>query len=92
MRLLSLTVLLTLLAVAADAAPMPAPSQVEIPSGGAVLHAQLFKPDGDGPFPVVIALHGCGGLGESSGPVQQHYRDWAGQLLRDGNAVLLLEK
>ena len=46
-----------------DAAPLPPPHQVDIPLGNGVLHAQLYKPDGDGPFPIVIALHGCGGLG-----------------------------
>jgi dienelactone hydrolase len=59
------------------------------PSQAAVLHAQLYKPDGDGPFPVVIALHGCGGLAGHSEPVLPRYRDWAEQLLKDGNAVLL---
>jgi dienelactone hydrolase len=53
------------------------------------LHAQLYKPDGDGPFPVVIALHGCGGLAGPSEPAQARYRDWAEQLLKGGNAVLL---
>jgi dienelactone hydrolase len=53
------------------------------------LHAQLYKPDGDGPFPVVIALHGCGGLAGPSEPVQPRYRDWAEQLLKAGHAVLL---
>ena len=53
------------------------------------MHAQLYKPDGDGPFPVVIALHGCGGLAGPSEPVQARYRDWAEQLLKGGNAVLL---
>jgi dienelactone hydrolase len=75
-------------AFAADATPMAGPRQVDIPSGGEVLHAQLFKPDGDGPFPVVIALHACGGLGGRSEPVQPRYRDWADQLLKDGTAVL----
>jgi dienelactone hydrolase len=53
------------------------------------LHAQLYKPDGDGPFPVVIALHGCGGLSGHSEPVQPRYGEWAEQLLKAGNAVLL---
>jgi dienelactone hydrolase len=53
------------------------------------LHAQLYKPAGDGPFPVVIALHGCGGLGGQSEPVQRRYRDWAEPLLKGGKAVLL---
>jgi dienelactone hydrolase len=91
MRLPSAIAFLTLFAVAfsADAAPLAAPRQVDIPSGNAILHAQLYMPEGQGPFPVVIALHGCGGLGGRSEPVQPRYRDWAEQLLRDGKAVLL---
>jgi dienelactone hydrolase len=69
-------------------AATPASQAVEIPSGTATLHAQLFKPEGSGPFPVVIALHGCGGLGGHSEPVQVRYRDWAEELLKDGKAVL----
>jgi dienelactone hydrolase len=91
MRVLSAILFLTLLAVACpvDAAPLPAPAQVEIPLSTAVLHAQLYKPEGNGPFPVVIALHGCGGLAGPSEPVQPRYRDWAKQLLNTGHAVLL---
>ena len=91
MRLLSAIAFLTLSAVAfaADAAPLAAPHQVDIPCGNAILHAQLYKPDGDGPFPIVIALHGCGGLAGHSEPVLPRYRDWAEQLLKDGKAVLL---
>ena len=91
MRLLSAITFLTLFAVAfaAGAAPLPAPHQVEIPLRNGILHAQLFKPDGDGPFPVVIALHGCGGLAGHSEQVAPRYRDWAEQLLKAGKAVLL---
>ena len=90
MRLPSLVIALTLLAaiLPARAASLPPPQAVEIPSGTATLHAQLFKPEGNGPFPVVIALHGCGGLGGHSEPVQVRYRDWAEELLKDGKAVL----
>jgi dienelactone hydrolase len=91
MRPLSAMLFLRLLAVAgaANAAPLPAPHQVDIPSASLTLHAQLYKPDGDGPFPTVIALHGCGGLGGHSDPVLPRYRDWAEQLLKTGHAVLL---
>lgn len=91
MRLLLAATCLTLFAAAhaAAAAPLPSPRQVDIPSDGRTLHAQLYKPDGDGPFPVMIALHGCGGLGSTSEPVQPRYRDWAEQLLKAGKAVLL---
>jgi dienelactone hydrolase len=90
MRFSSAIIALALLAVAkpAAAAPLPVPQAFEIPSGAATLHAQLFKPEGNGPFPVVIALHGCGGLSGHAEPVQVRYRDWAEELLKDGKAVL----
>ena len=91
MRLLSAVTFLTPFAVAfaVDAAPLPSPEQVDIPLGSGILRAQLYKPDGDGPFPTVIALHACGGLAGNSEPVQPRYRDWAEQLLKAGHAVLL---
>jgi dienelactone hydrolase len=91
MRLLSVLTSLTFFAAsfAAGAAPLAAPQPVEIPLGAGVLHAQLFKPDGGGPFPTVIALHSCGGLSGPSEQIQPRYRDWAEQLLKEGNAVLL---
>jgi dienelactone hydrolase len=80
-----------MLVAAAQATPAAAPSlnQVEIPSGNVTLRAQLFKPAGDGPFPTVIALHGCGGLSTRAEPVLPRYRDWAEQLVKSGSAVLL---
>jgi len=75
-------------ALPVKAAP-PSPQQVDIPAGSVTLHAQLFKPDGGGPFPTVIALHGCGGLAGHSEPVLPRYRDWAEQFVKDGKAVLL---
>ncbi|MDA9476326.1 dienelactone hydrolase [Bradyrhizobium sp. CCBAU 65884] len=87
MRLRLTTLFLMLLMSAARAAPAPQP--VDIPLASGVLHAQLYKPEGAGPFPAVVALHGCGGLGSHSDPVLPRYRDWAERLLRAGNAVLL---
>lgn len=96
MRLLSAITFLTLFAMAAfvtaaaaRAASMPSPHAIDIPSRDGVLHAQLYKPEGNGPFPSVIALHACGGLAGRSEPVLPRYRDWAIQLLRSGRAVLL---
>ena len=89
MRLRLTALFLMLLMSAARAAPEIAPHQVEIPLSSGTLHAQLFKPAGEGPFPTVIALHGCGGLGGHADPVLPRYRDWAERLLKAGNAVLL---
>lgn len=95
-RKLSAPLLLTLFAATcaavtrgADAAPLPAANQVEISAPNLTLHAQLYKPEGAGPFPTVIALHSCGGLGGHAEPVLQRYRDWVEQLLKAGHAVVL---
>jgi dienelactone hydrolase len=91
MRLLSATAALALLVAAlpVKAAPPLSPQQVDIPAGSLTLHAQLFKPDGEGPFPTVIALHSCGGLAGHSEPVLPRYRDWAERFVKDGKAMLL---
>jgi dienelactone hydrolase len=87
MRLRLTALVLTLLMSAAHAAPVS--QQVDIPLSSGILHAQLYKPEGEGPFPTVVALHGCGGLGGHADPVLTRYRDWAEDLLKAGNAVLL---
>ncbi|MDD1536465.1 dienelactone hydrolase [Bradyrhizobium sp. WBOS4] len=84
---LRLTALFAMLLISAARAA-PAPLAVEIPLASGILHAQLYKPDGAGPFPTVIALHGCGGLSGHSDSVLPRYRDWAERLLKAGNAVL----
>lgn len=91
MRPLAALLSLILLAAipSAHAEPLREPAVVEIASGAGVLRAQLYKPAGAGPFPVVIALHGCGGLAGHTEPVLPRYRDWALDLVEDGKAVLL---
>src|SRR5262245_42765706 len=81
--------------VAAAAGPVAAaaavPESVEIPVGETRLRAMLFKPEGNGPFPVVVGLHGCGGLVGNAGAVQSRYRDWGQRLTAAGFAVLYLD-
>jgi dienelactone hydrolase len=90
MRFLSAAIVAIVLgaSVAAEAASPSVPQPIDIPQTTGSLHALLYKPDGDGPFPTVIALHGCGGLASHTEAVQPRYRDWAEQLLKDGKAVL----
>ncbi len=66
-----------------------APEPVEIQNGNFTLKALLFKPDGAGPFPAVVSLHGCEGLNNSSGNLSSLYRDWAERLNKAGFALLL---
>lgn len=51
--------------------------------------AQLLRPEGAGPFPTVVALHGCGGLLNRDDDLAKRETDWAKRLVRAGYAVLL---
>src|SRR5260221_12533856 len=56
-----------------------------VPSGMTV-PTSTIKPDGDGPFPAVVVLHDCSGLGpRSSGSPGR----WAQELVRRGYAVII---
>jgi dienelactone hydrolase len=73
--------LLMVLLAAADArmaAAASAPASVRIAGPDLVLDAMLYRPHGDGPFPAVVALHGCAGLGKNG--IAERYRDWAERL------------
>ena len=66
-----------------------AEERVTIKSGGASLRAALFRPAGNGPFPAVVALHGCNGLTNRAGKLDSRYADWGEHLARAGFAVLM---
>src|SRR5438876_9672146 len=48
--------------------------------------ASLLKPDGPGPFPAVVIMHDCSGLGPRSSGAPDR---WASELLRQGYVVLI---
>jgi dienelactone hydrolase len=56
---------------------------------GTVLQARYFAPAGSGPFPAVVALHGCGGPDNAQGRLTLRHRDWAERWVSQGFAVLL---
>lgn len=83
------TVTLALTAFAAPlAAAAPAPEQVEIAHEGSKLKGFLYRPEGTGPFPAVVALHNCDGLAGRRTPFARRYRDWAERLVAAGYVVL----
>jgi dienelactone hydrolase len=55
--------------------------------------ARLYRPQGDGPFPAVVGLHGCSGLvyprGRWRDTVLANFADWAERLSAAGYVVLL---
>jgi dienelactone hydrolase len=82
----ALAVIIALVALTRAAAA--APELVEIPEGSTELKAYVYRPAGDGPFPAVVALHGCGGLSGRSGPIAGRYRDWGERLAAAGFVVV----
>jgi len=80
----ALTVDVTTPLAAAPSGPEP----VEIAQDNGVLKAVLIRPEGAGPFPAVIGLHGCEGLLGRNGTLETRYRDWAEHLIKAGFVVL----
>jgi dienelactone hydrolase len=50
----------------------------------ATLTAELYTPRGNGPFPAVILMHGCGGIGPN-------IKEWAVFLRHEGYAAFVLD-
>lgn len=75
-----------LLALVAPAAAGSADVAVEVAGGGkpVTLHGRLHAPEGAGPFPALVFLHGCSG----QSPVQSA---WADELTPEGYVVLDLD-
>jgi len=72
------------------AAPAQALEQVAFSSRhGTMLSGWLGRPEGSGPFPAVIMLHGCAGLWTDSGKLSAREADWTARLVGAGYAVLL---
>jgi dienelactone hydrolase len=86
---MALRVLAFAIAIAlTSSAAVAGPETVDIPDGDLSLHAMLYRPDGPGPFPAVVALHDCGGLTKRPNTEAQLYSVWAKKLVADGFVVL----
>ncbi len=60
----------------------PAPQWIDVEgAAGAKLRAALFRPSGDGPFPIVLLLHRASGLSDD-------YLAWGPELSRAGSLVV----
>lgn len=68
--------------------PVEAVESVSFPANGIELKALLYRPTGAGPFPAVVALHGCGGLYNSDGVLNARHADWGERLAAQGFVVL----
>ncbi|TGT71529.1 dienelactone hydrolase family protein [bacterium M00.F.Ca.ET.159.01.1.1] len=70
------------------------PESVIIPADGenqpAKLDAMLFKPRGQGPFPAIVAMHGCSGLWsrKNDAELSPRHADWGQRLAALGYVVI----
>jgi dienelactone hydrolase len=76
-------------AAAASSVAAQTVTAVQFPGDEVVLQAALYMPKGTGPFPAVIAMHGCSGLRDKNGELSERHRDWAERLSAQGFIVLL---
>ena len=77
-------------ALLAAAGARAEPVAVTFPGpGGLALQGALYEPAGAGPFPAVVALHGCGGLYDRGGSLNARHADWGARLAAQGFLVLL---
>ena len=80
--------LVALAALAIYSTAWAASERVDIPTDTLTLHGTLYRPDGEGPFPAVVALHDCGGLVHRPATQSQLYTEWANLLVAHGFVVL----
>lgn len=84
-----LATVVTGLALLTTAALASGYERVRVPSYDGDLDAVLYLPRGPGPFPAVVALHGCGGLWRDNGKLSARHSDWGERLAMEGFAVLM---
>ena len=80
---------MSLLSLTASVALAGGYQHVSIPAGENRLGGVFYRPAGPGPFPAVIALHGCGGLWREQGMLSMRHADWGERLAAAGFAVLM---
>lgn len=64
---------------------------VRLPGPGVELAGRLYRPEGQGPFPAIVMLHGCSGLWGRSGEPTAGFAFWAEHFRDRGYVALLLD-
>ncbi len=78
----SCVLVVVLLSLPTASLAQPAPQWIDVEgAAGAKLRAAILRPSGDGPFPIVLLLHGASGLSDD-------YLAWGPELSRAGFLVV----
>jgi dienelactone hydrolase len=77
--------------LAQDAVSFPA-NDADLTRGApTMLEGLLYRPAGNGPFPALVVLHGCGGLYRNDGSLVGRHDAWARLLVSEGYITLLVD-
>ena len=74
--------------IIAGAGAAGAAEQADIAQGDTTLHSVVFRPEGAGPFPAVVGLHGCESLLNRAGKIVPRFADWGERLAAAGVAAV----
>ena len=77
--------------LAVSGVALAAGDEVHFAGPGVELTAYLYRPEGKGPFPAVVMMHGCSGLYGKSGKPTRSYQFWAEHFRDRGFVTLLLD-
>ena len=77
--------------VLAASAHLAGAEQVAFPGPSLELTGHLHLPEGKGPFPAIVLLHGCSGMMDRRGVPTQSYAFWAEQFRQRGFVALLVD-
>ncbi|MEO8103483.1 MAG: dienelactone hydrolase family protein [Betaproteobacteria bacterium] len=75
-------------AIAADRVQIPPGT---LSSSSSSLVAFVFRPEGSGPHPAVVMMHGCGGAFSKSGKLNERHLMWGDYLAQSGYVALMLD-
>ncbi len=81
-----ISVLLILACAASNPAAATSETTVTVPAGSLSLPATLLRPDGAGPFPAIVIVHDCSGLGSRSSGAPLR---WGRELAAQGYVILI---
>lgn len=80
---------IAVLCLLAESATAGGYERVRIPHDDYQLDGVMYRPEGPGPFPAIVAMHGCGGLWRDADGLSTRHSDWGERLVAAGFIVLM---
>lgn len=88
MRHLTILIFAAIVGASGLCAGMPAQAAPDSVDIDGKLKGLIYRPEGNGPFPAIVALHSCESLSDPKGVIAPRYADWGERLAAGGFVVL----